>query len=264
MTEWNAAGYARISGLQQAMAAEAMSGLSLRGSERVLDVGCGNGKITAGIAARVPDGEVVGVDASADMVAYGSSNFGPTAQPNLRFGVADARRLPFRDEFDLVVSFNALHWVRQQEEALRSIRAAMRADGRAQFRLVYRGERKSIEDALEETRRSSKWARYFEGLEDPYLHVTPDEYRGLAEASGFVVRSLRTAEKAWDFESREEFFAFGSVTFVAWTRRLPESEKPAFIKDVLDRYRPFAADRPGEENTFKFYQMDVSLEAAVS
>jgi len=259
MTEWNAAGYARISGLQQAMAAEAIDGLLLRGSERVLDVGCGNGKITAGIAARVPQGEVVGVDASTEMIAYASSHFGPAMQPNLRFEAADAKQLPFRDEFDLVVSFNALHWVRAQEEALRSIRTAMKAGGTAQLRMVYRGERKSIEDALEETRREERWAQYYKGFEDPYLHLTPEEYRGLAEASGFAVRSLRTTEKAWDFESREGFFAFGSVTFVAWTRRLPENEKPAFINDVLDRYRPFAADRPGEENIFKFYQMDVSL-----
>ena len=44
-----------------------------------------------------------------------------------------------------------------------------------------------------------------------------------------------------------------------WTRLLPESERPAFINDVLDRYQAVAADRPGEENTFKFYQMDILL-----
>ena len=64
---------------------------------------------------------------------------------------------------------------------------------------------------------------------------------------------------AWDFQSREAFCAFGSVTFVEWTRQLPESEKPAFITDVLDRYRSVAATQPGEENTFKFYQMDIRL-----
>ena len=69
MTEWDASGYAGISGLQQAMATEVLALLRLSGSERVLDVGCGNGKVTAEIASRVPDGAVLGVDSSADMIA---------------------------------------------------------------------------------------------------------------------------------------------------------------------------------------------------
>ncbi|HEY4049359.1 MAG TPA: class I SAM-dependent methyltransferase, partial [Acidobacteriaceae bacterium] len=55
------------------------------------------------------------------------------------------------------------------------------------------------------------------------------------------------------------FQAFGSVTFVEWTRKLAEADMPDFIRDVLDRYQIVATDRPGEENTFKFYQMDISL-----
>lgn len=47
------------------------------------------------------------------------------------------------------------------------------------------------------------------------------------------------------------------VTFVEWTKRLPDEEKPAFVTDVLDRYRVVA----GEEGVFKFYQMDVTLTA---
>jgi trans-aconitate 2-methyltransferase len=76
------------------------------------------------------------------------------------------------------------------------------------------------------------------------------------------VLRIHTEAKAWDFKSRSAFFAFCSVGLVEWTRRLPEAERPEFINDVLDRYQAVAADRSGEENTFKFYQMDISLCAA--
>lgn len=259
MTEWNAAEYARLSGLQAAMAEEVLALLDLKGSETVLDVGCGQGKVTAEIAARVPKGAVVGVDASQDMIAFASSHFGPTVRPNLQFEVGDARALRFREEFDLVVSFNALHWVSDQGAALRSIRSAMTPDGVAQLRLVPAGERKSLEDVIEETRRSARWADYFREFQDPYLHLTPERYKAIAERNGLSVRRIHTEAKAWDFKSRSAFLAFGLVTFVAWTRLLPEAERPAFVIDVLDRYRRVATDRPGEENTFKFYQMDVTL-----
>jgi trans-aconitate 2-methyltransferase len=259
MTEWDAAGYAKRSGLQAAMADEVLALLHLQGSERVLDIGCGDGRITAEIAARVPRGSVVGIDASRDMIAFASSHSGSGILPNLQFEVADAHNLSFRDAFDLVVSFNALHWLPDQGAALRSIRSAMKSDGLAQLRLVPKGQRESLEDVIEDTRLSSRWARYFRDFHDPYLHLTPEQYAELAEQNGLHVRRIHMEAKAWDFESRSAFFAFGMVTFVAWTQFLPEPEKPAFVTDVLDRYQSVAADRTGEENTFKFYQMDVSL-----
>jgi len=259
MTEWDAAEYARRSNLQQVMADEVLALLELGGSERVLDIGCGDGKITAEIAARLPRGVVVGIDASQDMIAFARNHFGPASRPNLRFEVADARRLAFGNEFDLVVSFNALHWIPEQDAALRCIRDAIKSDGLAVLRLVPSGERKSLETVVEETRLSSRWADCFREFNDPYLRLTPDQYSTLAERNGFRVLRLHSQTKTWDFQSRAAFFAFCSVGLVAWTRRLPEVERPVFINEVLDRYRSVAMDRAGEENTFKFYQLDVRL-----
>lgn len=262
MTEWDASEYATLSALQQKMAAEVLSLIHLEGNERVLDVGCGNGKVTAEIAARLPAGSVVGVDSSKDMIDFASSHFGPTIRPNLCFEVADARRLPFHEEFDLIVSFNALHWIPEQDQALNAIHSAMRPGGAAQLRLVPKGERKSLEDVIEETRKSPRWSQFFTEFRDPYLHLKAEEYAALAEQKGLRVRGLQVGARSWDFGSRAGFHAFGSVTFIEWMRNLAEKDRPDFIDDVLDRYQRVAADRPGEENTFKFYQMDISLSRA--
>ena len=259
MTEWNAPGYARIAALQEVMAAEALSLLHLEGRERVLDLGCGNGKITAQIAALVPEGSVVGVDASARMIAFAAEQYSSATHPNLQFETSDICRLSFHEVFDLVVSFNALHWIPEQDAALRSIRSAMKPGAMAQLRLVPDGERKSLENVLEETRLSPRWAQYFEGFHDPYLHLTPDQYGALAERSALHIERITTSDKAWDFHSRDAFEAFGSVTFVEWSKNLPEEERPEFVQDVLNRYRLEVTNQPGEENTFKFYQMDVTL-----
>jgi trans-aconitate 2-methyltransferase len=196
------------------------------------------------------------------MISFATSHFDGVAHPNLRFEVADARDLRFNDEFDLVISFNALHWIPEQGRALQSIRRAMKTIGTARLRLVPKGNRKSLEDVLEETRLSPRWSRYYGDFRVPYLHMTPEEYASAAERNGLRVQRIHSASKAWDFKTRDAFFAFGSVTFVEWTRRLPEPQRPAFINDALDRYRIVACDGPGEENTFKFYQMDVMLAPA--
>jgi len=258
VTEWNASEYERLSALQATMAEEVLSLLKLQGNERILDIGCGNGKTTAAMAARVPQGSVTGVDASADMIAFAREHW-TSAHPNLQFAVADARRLPFDHAFDRIVSFNALHWIADQALPLQAIHAAIKPDGIAQLRLVPKGERKSLENVIEETRLSPRWAGYFKGFHDPYLHLTPPQYAELAQQQGFRVVSIHTADKAWDFQSRATFEAFSKVTMIEWTQHVPEAERPAFIADVLDRYQHVATQAPGEENFFRFYQMDIVL-----
>jgi trans-aconitate 2-methyltransferase len=262
MTEWDAASYSHLSGLQKAMADEVIPLLVLNGNEQILDVGCGDGKITALLATRVPHGEVIGVDPSHDMISFASAHFDPTDYPNLRFEMADARALPFKERFDLVVSFNALHWVPNQDPVLRSLWRAMKSHGRAQLRLVTAGDRKSLEAVVEDVRKSPRWRARFHNFEDPYLRLTANEYATKAEKNGLHVSRINTEAKTWDFGSRTAFFNFCSVGLVAWTNRLPETERADFINDVLNRYRHITGDQPDMEKTFNFYQTDISLTRA--
>jgi trans-aconitate methyltransferase len=257
MTQWNAELYRERSTLQQAMAAEVLQALQMTSSDRVLDVGCGDGRITSEIARRVPKGYVVGVDASSHMIELASEK----PEPTLHFAIADARSLPFRHEFDLVVSFNALHWIHEQDLALASIHKSLKSGATAHLRLVPMGPRKSIETVLEETRKSATWSEYFYEFRDPYVRLTEEEYCSLAQKSGFRVERVQTESKTWDFRTRAEFLAFSSVTMVEWTKRLPESLRSPFINDVLDKYQAVAVEKEGEENAFKFYQMTIMLKS---
>jgi trans-aconitate 2-methyltransferase len=261
MTEWNAREYNRRSALQKWLADESLTGLDLRGWERVLDVGCGDGKITAEIAARVPSGSVVGVDPSTAMIEFAHEHF-VVDHANLSFVVGDATRLPYRDAFDLVVSFNALHWILDQAGALQCIREAICPTGRALLQLVSRGTRKSLEDVLEETCASPRWLRYFADDHPPYLHLPPEEYRRMAEGCGLRVDHLDVALEAWDFGSRAAFADFAEVTFVEWTRRIPSVEHREFIADVLDRYQRLGDGTAADAAVVHFYQMRAALRRA--
>jgi trans-aconitate methyltransferase len=260
MAEWNASEYSRQSSLQQAMALDQLSRLTLQGDERILDVGCGDGKITAQIAGRVPHGSVLGIDPSRNMIAFASTHFSPAVQANLRFEVADAQHLTFQAEFDLVVSFNALHWVRDHVAALRSVRNALKPGGRTLLRFVPEGSRPSLEDVIEDVRQLPRWTGHFANFQRPFFHFTPEEYRALAKSNGFQVDQVESRERTWDFGTREAFIAFCQVTFVEWTRFVPETEQQNFIVDVLDHYQSLTAVNPQEANTFKFEQMEVVLQ----
>ena len=151
MTEWDAKAYSERNALQKWLADSHLAQLELDGTERVLDIGCGDGKITAEIARRL-DERIRARDRSVDphdRVRAGAFRKARISEPRVRGGRRHG--LPYRGEFDLVVSFNALHWVRDQGAALRGIRDALRPTGRAFLEFVPQGPRKSLEDVIEET-----------------------------------------------------------------------------------------------------------------
>lgn len=258
-TEWDARAYHDRSAMQQWLAEEALPVIGFEGGERVLDVGCGEGRITAEIAGFVPRGSVLGVDASAAMIDFARAHAAGPAHPNLDFAVGDARRLGFHAAFDLVVSFNALHWVIEQGEVLSSIHAALRPGGRAFLQFVPRTQRISLEDVIERTRRTPRWARHFEGQHAPFVHPAPDEYRASARRHHFTVERLEVHLRAWDFGSRAAFAAFARATFVEWTRSLPEAEVGAFVEDVLDAYGCTLHLAPDAVRVFHFDQLRAVL-----
>ena len=108
---WNAADYHTSSPAQYLWAQELIAKLGLSGNERVLDIGCGDGKVTAEISRHLPGGNVTGVDNSPEMIRFACDHFPWTEYRNLSFVSMDARGLSYLEEFDVVFSNAALHWI---------------------------------------------------------------------------------------------------------------------------------------------------------
>ncbi|TSE01968.1 class I SAM-dependent methyltransferase [Skermania sp. ID1734] len=254
MADWDGASYGDISDLQRAMAAESLESVDLRGDERVLDIGCGDGFVTRRIADRLPRGSVIGVDPSPRMV---DAALGRATQ-NLSFELGDVTTLRFLDEFDLVVSFNALHWVHDQAAAYRRIAAALRPTGRAIVRFVCGGPRRSIEQVSMAVTQDPRWAAAFDGFEAPFVHVMPDEFEKIVTGAGLIVASKSVTDIHWDFGSRKAFQYWCTVGSSDWTARLPAADVDAFAAAVLDQY----SEITGSETEFRFLQLRAELRPA--
>jgi ubiquinone/menaquinone biosynthesis C-methylase UbiE len=103
---------------------------SLEPGTRLLDVGCGPGTVTADLARRVPDGSVLGVDRSADVVERARQEFASPGPGNLGFAVADAYALGFADgSFDVVFSHQMLQHLARPADAVAEMRRVLRPGG---------------------------------------------------------------------------------------------------------------------------------------
>src|SRR5580692_5523399 len=121
--------------------------------ERILDLGCGTGHLTAKIAES--GASVIGLDSSLSMIAQARQNF-----PALKFVLSDARSFRFDEPFDAVFSNAALHWIHDAEAVVRCVRAALRPGGRFVLEMGVKGNvgriRQAIEDVLAESGRAPK------------------------------------------------------------------------------------------------------------
>ena len=254
MADWDGTGYERISGLQRHLARQTLSQLVFRGDERVLDVGCGDGYITRSIAARLPRGSVVGVDASPRMIEAARSHADPPGT-DVGFRIGDVRDLPFVAEFDVVVSFNALHWVIDQVAALTAIARALRPDGRVVVQQVCGGPRPSLESTAMTVCATDRWRAYFTGFAVPFVHVDPARYPAIAAAAGLRVTDQLVEDDRWDFGSRRAFVDWCTVGFADWTVRLPGGQVAAWVDEVVSAYQSLL----GEPGVFGFLQLRAEL-----
>jgi len=256
MADWDGVGYERISGLQRHLAREALAHLVFRGDERVLDVGCGDGYITRSIAVRLPAGSIVGVDASPRMIEVARARPDPPGT-DVSFRVGDARDLPFVAEFDVVVSFNALHWVADQVGALTAIARALRTTGRALVQQVCAGTRRSLESTAMDVCAAPRWSGFFAGFDAPFVHVDPAGYPAVAAAAGLTVIDQRVVDLRWDFGSRAAFADWCTVGFADWTARLPPEAVGEWVDQVVDAYQA----EIGESGVLRFVQLRAALRA---
>lgn len=195
--------------------------------ERVLDLGCGTGHLTAKI---VESGAaVVGLDSSPSMVAQARQNF-----PKLKFQLADARGFEFDQPFDAVFSNAVLHWVPEAEEVVRRVAAVLRPGGRFVLEFGAKGNTSRICDAVESVLREAGYAGRHR-----WYYPSLAEYAALLEKHGFEIESARTFPRWTRLEHperglREWLEMFGGDYF----EDVPAPARDPLLRRIEDTLRP--------------------------
>src|SRR5438045_5843592 len=127
--DWNANAYDRVADPQARWGATVLERLPLDGDERVLDAGCGTGRVTALLLERLPRGRVVALDGSPSMIEEARRRFAGDARVELV--TADlARPLPLAAAVDAVLSTATFHWIADHGALFRNLAAVLRPGGR--------------------------------------------------------------------------------------------------------------------------------------
>ena len=233
---WDAKDYAKNSQNQFQWAQELIPKLKLRGNESLLDIGCGDGKITAGIAKCLPDGKAIGIDNSAQMINLAQSNFHNQEYPNLSFQVMDARKIAFSQEFDLIFSNAALHWIVDQKPVLLGVQRSLKPQGRLVVQMAGKGNAQDIICILRDLLIESPWKQFFEGFTFPYGFFSAEEYRAFLNEVGLKPLRVELFPRDMKHAGAEGLAGWIRTTWLPYTERLPTEKRNSFIKQIATRY----------------------------
>lgn len=227
--QWNAELYDDKHSFVWKMGAGLLDLLGAKPGERILDVGCGTGHLTAQIAAIGAD--VIGIDASSAMIAQAREKY-----PSLRFEVMDAREIAFTEIFDALFSNATLHWIKEPARVVTGIAKALRTGGRFVAEFGGKGNVKGLTNAVE-----GAWREL--GLPgaapSPWFYPSIAEYSGLLEKHGLEVTFATLFDRPTPLEDgvrglRSWLEMFGS----AFTEKLSPDQRTSLFLAIEDEARP--------------------------
>ncbi len=233
---WNAEEYEKHSQVQQKWARELIDKLSLTGTEDVLDLGCGDGKVTAELSCSVENGSVIGVDNSTSMIELAVQRYPSSQYSNLSFKVMDAINLSFEECFDVVFSNAALHWIKNHKPVVDGLFRSLKPIGKILLQMGGKGNASHILSVLSEIQSYPEWKVYFEGFEFPYGFLGIEEYETLLLNSGFSINRVELIHRDMEHNGKSGLEGWIRTTWLPYTERIPEEKREKFIGDISKRY----------------------------
>jgi trans-aconitate 2-methyltransferase len=233
---WDAKDYAKNSQNQFQWAKELIPKLKLQENEALLDIGCGDGKITAELAKCLPHGKVVGIDSSTQMIKLAQTNFPKRDYPNLDFQVMDARKLSFHEEFDLIFSNATLHWIINQKPILEGIQRSLKLKGRLIVQMAGKGNAQEIITLLSDLMTENQWKQFFGDFAFPYGFFSAEEYRAFLFEAGLKPVRVELFPRDMKHVGEEGLAGWIRTTWLPYTERLPVELRDLFVKEIVRRY----------------------------
>lgn len=240
--EWNAEAYHRVSDPQVGWGRAVLSRLALSGSERVIDAGCGTGRLTRELAARLPHGALVALDASRQMLEQAREHLND-CQPPVRLVQATLPHLPVAGWADVVFSTATFHWVTDHQRLFEGIFEAL-APGGCLHAQCGGGPNLALARApAADVMRLPQFAPCFASWVPVWEFADATTTAARLETAGFTEVSTSLEESPVRFEDEATYRAYVStVVFRLHLSRLPDELRSPFLDEIVRRL-PCGPDR---------------------
>ncbi len=235
--EWDASTYDRVSDIQAEWSLEVIDRLDLEGGEAVLDAGCGSGRVTKLLLERLPDGRVIGVDASRSMIEKARE-----ALPDrTEFVVSDLLDLDLSERVDAVFSNATFHWILDHRRLFERLHAALRPGGALEAQCGGIGNLDEFLNSLENVNGDERFAPYVRGISNTWNFASPGDTELRLRSAGFVEERCWLEERIEKPREPREFLR--TVCVRQHLERLPDDLRNPYLDAILEYIpRPLTLD----------------------
>jgi len=197
-------------------------------AERILDLGCGTGQLTFEISEL--GAEVIGMDNSPEMIAKAKATY-----PHLRFEVRDATNFEFDEKFDAIFSNATLHWINDQQNAIKSIYSNLKEGGRFVFELGGKRNIERISKAIEKAMADEGFGDKL--TKDFWFYPSVAEYATLLERQGFTVTSALYFNRETALTSEEGMKDWINMFASFFFRKISKEQSEKVIAEAIEYLR---------------------------
>jgi len=235
-TRWSPSYYSDNSSIQLGHAQKLIEAHTFSGRENVLDIGCGDGKISAIISRFVPHGSVLGIDKSAEMIQLAKGRLTSAALSNLRFDTRNAQDIAYTQQFDLIASFSCLHFINSDEQlqVLRHVKQALKPGGKLLLMLYRKCPAQWA--AIDSVANRPRWKPHFENFTPDFHAYLPDTYQALLEQAGLGGFRAHFTEVEYVTYAKPEMVSRFIKGWLPHVPRLPPDGRDDFVDEVVTQY----------------------------
>jgi trans-aconitate 2-methyltransferase len=246
--EWDGHAYDRISQPLERNGLTVLDRLTLDGGETVLDAGCGSGRVTQALVARLPRGHVIGVDGSAGMIAAARERLGE----GVELIVCDLTELQLAPRaVDAVFSTAVFHWIADHARLFARLRAALRPGGRLVAQCGGEGNTPELLSATLAVGAQEPFAPYLEDW-SPWNYAGPQDTAERLRAAGFTDVRTELVQRPAPYEDLREWLHTNALS--AHLLRLPAELRASYVDAVEQAFGP--------EPTVTYIRLDIDATAA--
>lgn len=244
--EFDGEKYKAASKHQKYLGMKIVKELNLYGAESILDLGCGDGALTQELANLVPQGLVLGIDASEGMLAEAKK----IKQHNLKFQCMDINAMNFSREFDLIFSSSALHWVKDHTCLYHNALQALKPGGIIYFSFAGAGTCETFIRVIKTV--MLDYPHYFKDFEWPWYMPDIQEYEKLVRQQIISEVNIWPTNADRNMTENEMIRWIDQPVIVPFLIPLPEHQRPIFRDQVVETM--LQQTRRDEDNYFETFR----------
>jgi len=228
--KWDAKLYQESSSFQFNLGLMAIEKLNPKVNENILEIGCGNAKLTIELAKKIPSGTITAIELSEDMVNQAEENLNKQQVKNIKIVNRDAININYENQFDAVFSNSAIHWIKNLETMYNLIYKSLKQKGRIIIQTGLK-ENNNLFRSLLEIINLKEFKQFFKNFSQPWRFLTQNETEFILQQNNFQDINVESYKYIVTFKTETEMINFfKAAALVPFLNVLPEEKVLNFIE----------------------------------